>query len=624
MAASTPSRDSVDIAVLLAEKEDKVRAYIRSKDLMIDSLQSQLSNLQQDFVYNLDLANDYKRQLESADVQRESLQSALSDRDDRIARLSLLAQEKTSQLRNLHSARLDAERSAKDALRRHSAEMDQLLLRSTEEKESLAADFEARILELESTIKETDQKLSMQRATLESLISRSEKTIQTQSETHERKLADVTLAHTKQLEALESELKHIKDSLAESENQRNQLHDVNRALESQIRDLKWEIADQNKAIKSQGEVHAQALQKKESELLHLQESSEKTENALIIQRTALEARQCDLEAQIQSLKNLCHDTMQERTLLSETLERERLDTLENEDRLISQIRDGKSHIEKIKDDFTRELRRQELGIRELEEKLTQKSSIISSSEQELKMLKEKIKALTGSLDSAETRLAESNLSWERKLEEARKSRLKTRDKMVQQLSVARDKLDGEVKYLRNQIHKKASADERLREEEAQNAKIQELQRQNTQMAEVIHQMRHDMEELQKGVNPLASAKEKAEIEEKHRTETERIQNQFKSILKQKQEMIDTLLYEQSNNRGMDTTSSSSFALELQNSKLVEQVRQYSHELDTLKRERTQLVDLSNAAKAELRAAKARIHRTAVSDSAVQTGKCESF
>lgn len=89
-------------------------------------------------------------------------------------------------------------------------------------------------------------------------------------------------------------------------------------------------------------------------------------------------------------------------------------------------------------------------------------------------------------------------------------------------------------------------------------------------------------------------------------------------------MIDTLLYEQSNNRGMDTTSSSSFALELQNSKLVEQVRQYSHELDTLKRERTQLVDLSNAAKAELRAAKARIHRTAVSDSAVQTGKCESF
>lgn len=191
---------------------------------------------------------------------------------------------------------------------------------------------------------------------MESLISRSEKTIQTQSETHERKLADVTLAHTKQLEALESELKHIKDSLAESENQRNQLHDVNRALESQIRDLKWEIADQNKAIKSQGEVHAQALQKKESELLHLQESSEKTENALIIQRTALEARQCDLEAQIQSLKNLCHDTMQERTLLSETLERERLDTLENEDRLISQIRDGKSHIEKIKDDFTREVR----------------------------------------------------------------------------------------------------------------------------------------------------------------------------------------------------------------------------------------------------------------------------
>lgn len=166
MAASTPSRDSVDIAVLLAEKEDKVRAYIRSKDLMIDSLQSQLSNLQQDFVYNLDLANDYKRQLESADVQRESLQSALSDRDDRIARLSLLAQEKTSQLRNLHSARLDAERSAKDALRRHSAEMDQLLLRSTEEKESLAADFEARILELESTIKETDQKLSMQRCAL--------------------------------------------------------------------------------------------------------------------------------------------------------------------------------------------------------------------------------------------------------------------------------------------------------------------------------------------------------------------------------------------------------------------------------------------------------------------------
>jgi hypothetical protein len=93
----SPERDAanIDIAALLAEKEDKVRAYIRQKDTLADSLQNQLSALQQDFLYNLELARDYKRQLETGDLERESLQAALVDRDDRINKLGQLVQEKT-------------------------------------------------------------------------------------------------------------------------------------------------------------------------------------------------------------------------------------------------------------------------------------------------------------------------------------------------------------------------------------------------------------------------------------------------------------------------------------------------------------------------------------------------
>lgn len=107
--------------------------------------------------------------------------------------------------------------------------------------------------------------------------------------------------------------------------------------------------------------------------------------------------------------------------------------------------------------------------------------------------------MTKAQETVDTRLVESNLAWERKLEDANQKRLKTRDKLVHQLAAARDKLEGEVKYLRSSIQKRATADERVREEEALNDKVRDLQEQNTQMAEVIHQMRHDMEAMQKDV-----------------------------------------------------------------------------------------------------------------------------
>jgi hypothetical protein len=133
----------------------------------------------------------------------------------------------------------------------------------------------------------------------------------------------------------------------------------------------------------------------------------------------------------------------------------------------------------------------------------QHSSLSSTKIFEISSLKEQIEVLTKSQDAAETRLVESNLAWERKLEDANQKRVKSRDKLVNQLAAARDKLDGEVKYLRNSIQKRATADERVREEEALNDKVRDLQEQNTQMAEVIHQMRHDMEAMQNIPQPKA-------------------------------------------------------------------------------------------------------------------------
>lgn len=87
--------DNIDIASILADKEDKVRAYIRQKDALNESLENQLSTLQQDFLYNLELCKDYKRQLEAGDLERDSQAAALIDRDSRITRLGKTVSEKT-------------------------------------------------------------------------------------------------------------------------------------------------------------------------------------------------------------------------------------------------------------------------------------------------------------------------------------------------------------------------------------------------------------------------------------------------------------------------------------------------------------------------------------------------
>lgn len=146
-----------------------------------------------------------------------------------------------------------------------------------------------------------------------------------------------------------------------------------------------------------------------------------------------------------------------------------------------------------------QIRKLEIKIGDFELKLGHQATLVSTKQSEISSLSDQVEKLGRSLNESETRLVDTNLSWERKLEEANQKRTKAKDKLVQQLASTKDKLENEVKYLRGQIQKRATLDERVREEEQLKAKVQDLQSQNAQMADVIRQMRNDMEALQKEI-----------------------------------------------------------------------------------------------------------------------------
>lgn len=154
---------ATDIASILAEKEDKVRSYIRQKEALAESLQSQLDSLQQDFLYNLDCSNTYKRQIEAADLENDSLRAALADRHARISQLTKLVQEKTGHIRNLNALRLEFDRAAKDTERRHQQEFNSIKLSLKDEFDLIIQDRDATIVQLEAKIKDSTNETNHQK-----------------------------------------------------------------------------------------------------------------------------------------------------------------------------------------------------------------------------------------------------------------------------------------------------------------------------------------------------------------------------------------------------------------------------------------------------------------------------
>jgi hypothetical protein len=176
-----------------------------------------------------------------------------------------------------------------------------------------------------------------------------------QTEMLKRNTTDVTQNYTKQLELIRGDMESIKLSLFESEETNRELGKTNQNLDRQVRDLTWEVSDKTKAMLVQTNNNTEVLEKKKVEVDQLRDMREKRENALILHVNTLESQVLDLNSQVESLKHLCEDKIEERRMIVELLEKERLETLENEDKLAGQIRDASSHIEHVKDDYSNQV-----------------------------------------------------------------------------------------------------------------------------------------------------------------------------------------------------------------------------------------------------------------------------
>jgi TolA-binding protein len=142
----------------------------------------------------------------------------------------------------------------------------------------------------------------------------------------------------------------VKASLIASEELNRELGKTNQALDSQVRALKWEVADMNKAMQVQTSGMNEALEKRKLEAENMRVDGENRENALILHVNNLESQILELNSQVESFKHLCEDKIEERRMIVELLEKERIDTLENEDKLAGQIKDASKHIERVKDE----------------------------------------------------------------------------------------------------------------------------------------------------------------------------------------------------------------------------------------------------------------------------------
>jgi hypothetical protein len=67
------------------------------------------------------------------------------------------------QIRNLHALRLEFERSEKDMERRHHSEIQALQLSLKEQGDVQTESFEAKVIQLEATIKDRNQELVHQK-----------------------------------------------------------------------------------------------------------------------------------------------------------------------------------------------------------------------------------------------------------------------------------------------------------------------------------------------------------------------------------------------------------------------------------------------------------------------------
>ena len=135
--------------------------------------------------------------------------------------------------------------------------------------------------------------------------------------------------------------------LEESDKKNRELGTTNHDLDRQVRALSWELDDKSKSLNFQTAKMNEALEKVKLDMEQLRDISEKRENALILHSNTIESEILDLHSQIESLKRICEDKIGEKAELVDLLESERLEALENEDKLVGQLRDSRFHVERV-------------------------------------------------------------------------------------------------------------------------------------------------------------------------------------------------------------------------------------------------------------------------------------
>ncbi|KAJ3385600.1 hypothetical protein HDU92_002987 [Lobulomyces angularis] len=533
------------------EKDILLQNYLIARDKEIEILQSNFKCLQEDFIFNLNLIKERDEELIDFEEKNSKLCTLLTEAQKKIIDLENLLSEKNAEISFFKKTVQEIEIQQKENAKLNSKELDKFNLEKFEERERLNEEYYESLLVLEATIEDLKSELELQRTSHQNNMIHEKRIAELKQDSLKNLLDEKKLELNKQKTVFEEKL-DVKDII---------IVDLQQHLETlnlEIKELKIE-KENSISLNSQMEIRSveqiknlEALVKASNdECDELTNSFEKERRCM---KQEFEKNVLDLECVIR------HNELRISELL-DLIEKQKQDldlAVNKNQKFQKEVEDFgskmleknvlKLDIQKLNQEIEKiaiECKAKELKLTENDKKLLQMENEIESLE--ITLEKSKI--------GAENKVVNLVAQFEKKMEDFEKKKFKERDDAFKKLYNAKNKTEAELKIaqkamieLQSQIisakefalasdnkyetpNFSNSASSRINDE-----RVLELEDQNAHLSEIIHQMRNDMEKLERA-HPG-----KHEVNQNITTHEQFLK--FEKILKEKENIINFLLEEQ--------------------------------------------------------------------------------
>ncbi|KAI9011185.1 hypothetical protein BC832DRAFT_328214 [Gaertneriomyces semiglobifer] len=594
----------------------------------------------------------------------DGLKATIHDREVRISELKILLNERSTELSNMKLLLQTQEQQHIDIVRKVQRESeataqrydDQLL----EQREALETQRTSFLLQ----IKTLEQDIQIQRDGFTEELQRAKRSQQVEMQLYKQELNQKLLQADQKIATAHAELNVVKSARNDLESKLQQQMDTNKSLTKQLRDLQWETADSAKIATTRivelEEALRQSQEQAASDFEVYEENRRRVQSQLEESNQCLEREKSSAKQQIQSLLTELASTNAQLREASEqhknevsTLMRTVNEKQEQLEHLHKELNEGQGSTQELIGKCAaeilvrdRQLEKQTATIHELQEELKVLVADVDTYRRDIAKLLESHSLL-------EKQREEERQSWEQKLDSLRRQAQREGNSTIHALLAAKESAEAEVKLLRSQLrmnpHRNdgqgaTSWDDRLvstpyptddyvisgqpertnipnKAFEAQaQAAIIELEQENDKLRTIIHQMRQDMEVMQRAMtqpsyhgcndsHPIRRPRTAEPVLGESGNSQVHI---LQGLLKEKQSIIDRLLeqqqrlhelLEQSSKRAEQGNGRDSGTLEKaldNNRELRQKLAEAVEDMRVMTSERSRLMDMSNALKAEIR------------------------